>query len=1151
MVSRSVSVGLAVVLAVGSVAAAATSQAATPRAVDGCSNPAAIDVASGGQLQTTLATGADGMILCITQDITIQPLGQGRAVLQNKSATIDGGGHSIIIPAFGEGLYFNLGGPDAHTLTIANVEFPGGTLRNLNSAVRVLGHQSLNDTLIVSNVSFFNLRTFPEAAAGVMAFGTALYADLMGRVDVEGLYVSGTLAQSPAPVVIQADQIAMRQSSFHFNRVVHDMRDPTAVSNCPRTSAVSPLDGPRAGAASLQAKTSATITDSIFWNNTADCGGALYLTQTASVQETDAAVTITNSSIAYNAALVRGGGGIFAERLASLTLTGTGVLANEAQTTGGGIDAREVRAIQITSSGVNFNETEVGDGGGINALSGKETSRLVVEASTVNFNTAGFSGGGIASEMGLTSLTGVKVSDNSALEGDGGGVYALEPDNVAAEAYRISVVDSSVVRNAARAGEGGGMRAIGLSPTVVTNATIANNAAKRVGGLDVPTGALTMQFATVTGNTATTNGGVGVTIAPTPASTIVNSIFWNNAGPSGAAGAAADLNASNGAANASQVTYSVRRSAASIGVPVGAGILTADPQLGDLGNNGGASADGVAFMPTRAPLGGSPVLGAGTRTQIAADQAGRPRNAVTPTLGALEIAVTKASAPRNVTAVAGDQVAEVSWTPPVSDGGAPITAYRIDQSDDGGQTWSERTEVASPTTTALMDGLENGTAYRFRVAALTSRGRGDNSAATDAVTPRVAPPGAPGRPTLTPGNGLIVIEWAPPANADVAGITGYRVDRSTDGGATWVTVAANTGSAGTQGEEHRLTNGTAYVYRVAAINAGGVGPYSDPSLPGVPTAALPGAPGRPSGEPGNGQVSLTWAPPVSSGDAAIAGYAVEYSTDGLQWTTAVANTRSAVPEATVNGLVNGTTYTFRVSAITAIGQGVPSANSAGITPNSPAVAPVEPGPAPGPVPGPPPDVQPQPAVPGTVASPPRDVTAVARNRGATVTWTAPASTGTYAVTRYWVTANPGGRGCEVQAPALTCSVAGLVNGTTYTFTVEAFSAAGWSVPSAPSNAVTPPGDESIEIVGKRGKVKGKKGLIVTGTSTGVPQGSILRPWIRFPGQASYTQGIARISVRADGTFEWSRKGNKKAYVYVATDDGSLRSNGIIVEPAPR
>ena len=192
-----------------------------------------------------------------------------------------------------------------------------------------------------------------------------------------------------------------------------------------------------------------------------------------------------------------------------------------------------------------------------------------------------------------------------------------------------------------------------------------------------------------------------------------------------------------------------------------------------------------------------------------------------------------------------------------------------------------------------------------------------------------------------------------------------------------------------------------------------------------------------------------------------------------------------------------------------------------------------------------------PATPGIAATPPREVTAVARNKGAVVRWTLPVSTGTYAVTRYWVTANPGGAGCQAESPQLTCTVNGLVNGTTYTFTVEAQTAAGWSPKSAPSNAVTPPGAGSIEISGKRGTVKGKKGLIVNGTSTGIEQGTVLRPWIRFPGQTSYTQGIARITVAADGTFTWSRKGNRKAYVYIETEDGSIRSHGIVVQPAPK
>ena len=60
----------------------------------------------------------------------------------------------------------------------------------------------------------------------------------------------------------------------------------------------------------------------------------------------------------------------------------------------------------------------------------------------------------------------------------------------------------------------------------------------------------------------------------------------------------------------------------------------------------------------------------------------------------------------------------------------------------------------------------------------------------------------------------------------------------------------------------------------------------------------------------------------------------------------------------------------------------------------------------------------------------------------------PANTGSSSITSYIVTASDG---------VHTCTVAGLTNGTAYTFTVVAFSAAGNSVPSAPSNSVTPMG----------------------------------------------------------------------------------------------
>jgi invasion protein IalB len=92
--------------------------------------------------------------------------------------------------------------------------------------------------------------------------------------------------------------------------------------------------------------------------------------------------------------------------------------------------------------------------------------------------------------------------------------------------------------------------------------------------------------------------------------------------------------------------------------------------------------------------------------------------------------------------------------------------------------------------------------------------------------------------------------------------------------------------------------------------------------------------------------------------------------------------------------------------------------------------------------------------PYTVPGAPTGVSAVPGNAQATLSWAAPANTGGNAITGYTVTASGGGS-CTAVAPATTCVVTGLTNGTAYTFTVVATNAAGNSVASAPSASVTP------------------------------------------------------------------------------------------------
>ncbi|WP_380158947.1 M57 family metalloprotease [Kineococcus sp. R86509] len=286
-------------------------------------------------------------------------------------------------------------------------------------------------------------------------------------------------------------------------------------------------------------------------------------------------------------------------------------------------------------------------------------------------------------------------------------------------------------------------------------------------------------------------------------------------------------------------------------------------------------------------------------------------------------------------------------------------------------------------------------------------------ATTPTPAPTAAAPAAPTGLTAILDGGSAALTWTAPVGGPA--VTGYRVNVTSGTTVVW------TGTSTTTSTRTPALPAGSYTYTVTASNGAGTSAASAPKAFTVaPAPVAPGAVTLTGSGTGDRSLWVSFTPPAAVAGVPVTGYQVTISSGGtvLQTGTMAAN----VGKVTVDGLVNGRSYTVGVKARNQYGFGTET-TSAALVPRT---------------------------VPGQVAG----VTAVRTGPNVALAWKAPVDGGA-PITGYTVAVQRDGvvqRSVSVTATSASYPVEAKHQ---YVFTVTATSAAGTGRASATVTVVVP------------------------------------------------------------------------------------------------
>ena len=200
-------------------------------------------------------------------------------------------------------------------------------------------------------------------------------------------------------------------------------------------------------------------------------------------------------------------------------------------------------------------------------------------------------------------------------------------------------------------------------------------------------------------------------------------------------------------------------------------------------------------------------------TAINAAGAGSPSNMATATTDPVV-----PGPPTNLTVTAnGTSRLDLSWAAPGYDGGARVSGYKIEVSDNRGATWATLVEnTRSAATVFPHTGLRPATTRHYRVSAINRVGTGPPSGVDGATTDATVPDRPEQLLASAADHSQISLIWDAPAFNGGAPITGYRIEVSENAGVTWAELLATTGSNLTTYAHTGLSPATTWHYRVSA-----------------------------------------------------------------------------------------------------------------------------------------------------------------------------------------------------------------------------------------------------------------------------------------------------------------------------------------------